>query len=82
MCAPVSRYLLIKLFPDLSLQRFLDAYFWLIGSLAVAGNLVPPLRHAVWTGVLGFFPDLGHRVLALLALIRPPSAHVKASCPG
>ena len=42
------RYLLIKLFPDLSLQRFLDVYFWLIGSIAVAGNLIPPLRRAVW----------------------------------
>lgn len=40
-------YLLIKLFPDLSLQRFLDVYFWLIGSIAVAGNVIPPLRRAV-----------------------------------
>jgi hypothetical protein len=46
-CPCLGRYLLIKLFPDLSLQRFLDAYFWLIGSIAVAGNLVPPLRQSV-----------------------------------
>ncbi len=43
----LCRYLLIKVFPDLSLQRFFDCYFWLIGSMAVIGNVVPPLRLAV-----------------------------------
>ncbi|BDA44066.1 probable minor histocompatibility antigen H13 [Coccomyxa sp. Obi] len=54
-------YLLIKFFPDLSLQRFLNLYFWLIGSIAIVGNVAPPLRRA--TGELGSpsipvtFPD-------------------------
>lgn len=43
----ITRYLLIKLFPDLSLQRFLNIYFWLIGTVAVIGNVAPPLRRAV-----------------------------------
>ncbi|EIE25839.1 peptidase A22B, signal peptide peptidase [Coccomyxa subellipsoidea C-169] len=44
-------YLLIKFFPDLSLQRFLNIYFWLIGSIAIVGNVAPPLRRAA--GELG-----------------------------
>ncbi|CAK0737011.1 hypothetical protein CVIRNUC_000840 [Coccomyxa viridis] len=37
-------YLIIKLFPNLNLQTFFNLYFWLIGSVAVAGNVLPPLR--------------------------------------
>ncbi|CAL5218425.1 g103 [Coccomyxa viridis] len=37
-------YLIIKLFPNFSLQAFFNLYFWLIGSVAVAGNVLPPLR--------------------------------------
>ena len=40
------------MFPDLSLQKFLDLYFWLIGSIAVAGNITPPLRQ--WVRPLPF----------------------------
>lgn len=45
--APACRYLIIKLFPDFSLQAFFNLYFWLIGSVAVAGNILPPLRRLV-----------------------------------
>ncbi|KAK9808724.1 hypothetical protein WJX72_002527 [[Myrmecia] bisecta] len=44
-------YLLIKFFPDLNLQTLLNAYFWFIGSVAVAGALGAPLRNAL--GPLG-----------------------------
>jgi minor histocompatibility antigen H13 len=39
--------LLIKFFPDLSIEAFLNAYFWLIGSIAVAGAAGAPLRRVV-----------------------------------
>jgi len=52
------RYLIIKLFPNFSLQVFFNLYFWLIGSVAVAGNILPPLRRLVST-LLGslYLPD-------------------------
>ena len=40
-------YLLVKFFPNLSIEAFLNAYFWLIGSIAVAGAAGAPLRKAV-----------------------------------
>lgn len=40
-------YLLIKFFPTLSIESFLNAYFWLIGSIAVAGAAGAPLRSLV-----------------------------------
>ena len=40
-------YLLVKFFPQLNVQAFLNAYFWLIGSIAIFGALQSPLRLAV-----------------------------------
>lgn len=40
-------YLLIKFFPDLNIETFLNAYFWLVGSIAVAGAAASPLRSLV-----------------------------------
>lgn len=40
-------YLLVKNFPALTFQVVLDAYFWLIGSFALAGGLAQPLRRVV-----------------------------------
>ena len=37
----------MKFFPDLSIEAFLNAYFWLIGSIAVAGAAGAPLRRVV-----------------------------------
>lgn len=37
-------YLVLKYFPDLSLQGFFDAYFWLIGSIATIGAFAGPGR--------------------------------------
>lgn len=37
-------YLLFKYFPDLSLQGFFDAYFWLLGSIATVGAFAGPGR--------------------------------------
>jgi minor histocompatibility antigen H13 len=49
-------YLLVKYFPELSLQRFFDAYFWFLGTLAFIGAFAQPAREAgkrlafpVWT---------------------------------
>ena len=62
--ASACRYLIIKLFPNLNLQTFFNLYFWLIGSVAVAGNVLPPLRRLVrlcppLTGIfLGFCSNL------------------------
>jgi hypothetical protein len=54
MLAPVAAsaalfcgYLLIKYLPDLSLQALFDSYFWLLGTVAVAGALAPPMRTLV-----------------------------------
>ncbi len=47
MSTDACRYLIIKLFPNFSLQAFFNLYFWLIGSVAVAGNVLPPLRRLV-----------------------------------
>jgi hypothetical protein len=40
-------YLLLKFFPDLNLQTIFDAYFWLLGSVAVVGGFGPPMRTLV-----------------------------------
>ncbi|GAB4823645.1 hypothetical protein N2152v2_010691 [Parachlorella kessleri] len=37
-------YLLVKYLPNLSLQTLFDCYFWLLGSIAVAGALAAPAR--------------------------------------
>lgn len=37
-------YLFLKYFPDLSLQSFFDAYFWLLGSIATVGAFAGPAR--------------------------------------
>jgi minor histocompatibility antigen H13 len=36
-CSLFGLYLLVKYVPDFSLQTFLDAYFWLLGSVAIFG---------------------------------------------
>lgn len=58
MLAPVfasislfSVYLIIKFLPNLDLQLLLNAYFWLLGTFAIAGASIPLLRRA--TGPLG-----------------------------
>ena len=40
-------FLLIKYLPWINLQTVSNAYFFLIGSAAVTGALLPPFRHAV-----------------------------------
>lgn len=40
-------YLVVKFFPNLNLQVFLNLYFWLIGSIAIFGALQSPLRQSV-----------------------------------
>ena len=40
-------YLLVKFFPQLNVQAFLNLYFWLIGSIAIFGALQSPLKLAV-----------------------------------
>ena len=40
-------YLVVKFFPNLNLQAFLNLYFWLIGSIAIFGALQGPLRQSV-----------------------------------
>ena len=42
-------FLLIKYLPWINLQTVSNAYFFLIGSAAVTGALLPPFRHAVST---------------------------------
>ncbi|PNH00622.1 Minor histocompatibility antigen H13, partial [Tetrabaena socialis] len=37
-------YLAIKYLPDLNVQAFLNAYFWLLGSFAIGGAALPVLR--------------------------------------
>ena len=39
-----AMYLLIKYFPDLSLQNFLDAYFFLLASFATTGAFLTPVK--------------------------------------
>eukprot|EP00877_Chromochloris_zofingiensis_P002263 jgi/Chrzof1/12037/Cz06g19010.t1 len=46
-----SVYLIIKFLPNLDLQLLLNAYFWLLGTFAIAGASIPLLRRA--TGPLG-----------------------------
>jgi minor histocompatibility antigen H13 len=36
-CSLFGLYLLVKYVPEFSLQTFLDAYFWLLGSVAIFG---------------------------------------------
>eukprot|EP00879_Flechtneria_rotunda_P014952 GHRR01015622.1.p1 GENE.GHRR01015622.1~~GHRR01015622.1.p1 ORF type:complete len:310 (+),score=47.82 GHRR01015622.1:685-1614(+) len=40
-------YLIIKYLPGISLQTFLDAYFWLIGTVACYGAAKPVLRQVL-----------------------------------
>lgn len=42
-CVLFGGYLLIKWFPDLSLQTFINIYFGLLGSYAVSGAVLPLL---------------------------------------
>lgn len=44
-------YLLLKYFPDLSVQTLLDGYFWLLGTAAITGAARPLMRRL--TGPLG-----------------------------
>ena len=45
-------YLLVKYFPELSLQGFFDAYFWILGTLAFIGAFAQPAREAgKWIGL-------------------------------
>ena len=52
-------YLLVKFLPDLKLQTLFNAYFWLVGALAVAGGIALPLRRTVRAA-----PCKGFRILA------------------
>ena len=45
--ALLGAYLLVKFFPSFSLQTFFDAYFWLVGSIAIVGAFAPPARRVV-----------------------------------
>lgn len=60
-------YLVVKYLPDLSLQTFLDAYFFLLGSFAISGaaasllkvlspasplHLVPEHRYSLAAGTM------------------------------
>jgi hypothetical protein len=47
-CSLFGLYLLVKYVPEFSLQTFLDAYFWLLGSVAIfgAGELVRDKKFA------------------------------------
>lgn len=40
-------YLLLKYLPDFNIQSFLNAYFWLLGSIAMVGAFGPTLRTLV-----------------------------------
>ncbi|WIA37495.1 hypothetical protein OEZ86_014409 [Tetradesmus obliquus] len=51
-CSLFGLYLLVKYIPDFSLQTFLDAYFWLLGSVAIYGAARPLLRQLA-PGTLG-----------------------------
>eukprot|EP00191_Tetraselmis_sp_GSL018_P023234 CAMPEP_0177619968 /NCGR_PEP_ID=MMETSP0419_2-20121207/26594_1 /TAXON_ID=582737 /ORGANISM="Tetraselmis sp., Strain GSL018" /LENGTH=390 /DNA_ID=CAMNT_0019119373 /DNA_START=8 /DNA_END=1181 /DNA_ORIENTATION=+ len=46
-------YLVLKFFPGLDVQSALNAYFGLVGTIAVAGNLQWPLRRWAGKGGLG-----------------------------
>lgn len=37
-------YLVLKFFPDLNIQSFLNAYFWVLGSISMVGAFGPSLR--------------------------------------
>lgn len=45
--AIMGAYLMIKYFPNLSLQALFDAYFWLLGSIALIGGFASPAKHLV-----------------------------------
>ena len=45
--ALLGGYLVVKYLPNFSLQGFFNAYFWLIGTIAVAGGVSYPLRQVV-----------------------------------
>lgn len=46
-------YMLLKFFPDISIQGFLNCYFWLLGSVSMVGVFGPTLRTLVRRGVEG-----------------------------
>jgi len=46
-------YLLLKFLPDLNIQSLLNAYFWLLGSIAMLGAFGPTLRTMVSRIVIG-----------------------------
>jgi minor histocompatibility antigen H13 len=50
-CSLFGLYLLLKYFPDLSLQTLLDGYFFLLGTAAITGAARPLLRKVL--GPLG-----------------------------
>ena len=86
-----SIYLVIKYMPDLDLQHILDAYFWLLGTVAVAGGLAGPARTLVswlpgrawgrcrrwWPGASG--PRVQRRHLARPCMLAKARACVR--CP-
>ena len=58
--ALLGGYLVIKYLPQLSLQLVFNAYFWLLGSIAVAGSAGPPLRLLVHLLSLSLSPPFLH----------------------
>ena len=40
-------YLLLKYLPDLNIQAFLNAYFWLLGGISMIGAFAPTMRSLV-----------------------------------
>lgn len=48
--ALLGGYVVVKYFPQLSLQVFFNAYFWLLGSVAVAGAFQAPMKKLVIPG--------------------------------
>ena len=40
-------YLLLKYLPDLNIQTFLNAYFWLLGGISMIGAFAPTMRSLV-----------------------------------
>jgi hypothetical protein len=40
-------YLLLKYLPDLNIQTFLNAYFWLLGGISIIGSFAPTMRSLV-----------------------------------
>lgn len=47
--ALLGGYVVVKYFPQLSLQVFFNAYFWLLGSVSVAGAFQAPMKKLAQT---------------------------------